>query len=130
MEPRYYEPLEDKALRCTLCPHRCRIAPGRHGLCRVRYNQGGQLVLPYYGKLTAVSIDPIEKKPLYHFHPGQPILSVGFVGCSFRCPFCQNYRISQDINAPTETVSPEDLVRIAERERSFGIAYTYSEPLV
>ncbi|MBN1837767.1 MAG: AmmeMemoRadiSam system radical SAM enzyme [Spirochaetales bacterium] len=130
MEPRYYESLEDKELRCGLCPHRCRIAAGHHGLCRVRYNQGGELVLPYYGKLTAISIDPIEKKPLYHFHPGQSILSVGFAGCSFRCPFCQNYRISQETTAPTETVSPEALVRIAERERSFGIAYTYSEPLV
>jgi len=88
------------------------------------------MVLPYYGKLTAVSVDPIEKKPLYHFHPGRSILSVGFLGCSFHCPFCQNFRIAQDTSAPTETVSPEQLVRLAERERSFGIAYTYSEPLV
>jgi pyruvate formate lyase activating enzyme len=130
MTPRYFERLDEKSIHCGLCPHRCRIATGRHGRCRVRYNQGGELVLPYYGKLTAISVDPIEKKPLYHFHPGAPILSVGFVGCSFHCPFCQNYRIAQDTSAPTETVSPEELVQIAERERSFGIAYTYSEPLV
>jgi pyruvate formate lyase activating enzyme len=75
-------------------------------------------------------VDPIEKKPLYHYHPGESILSVGFLGCSFHCPFCQNYRISQDTGVPTEAVSPEELVALAQREGSFGIAYTYSEPLV
>ena len=130
MKPLYYETLEDRAVRCALCPHRCRIAPGHHGRCRVRYNQGGELVLPFYGKLSAISVDPIEKKPLYHFYPGRPILSVGFVGCSFHCPFCQNYRIAQDTSTPTEAVSPQRLVELAEHDGSFGIAYTYSEPLV
>jgi pyruvate formate lyase activating enzyme len=130
MQGRYYERVEDSRIRCRLCPHNCRIASGGHGLCRVRFNRGGELEIPFYGKLSSIAVDPIEKKPLYHFHPGRQILSVGFVGCSFRCPFCQNYRISQDTRTPTETVAPDELVRLAGREGSFGIAYTYSEPLV
>jgi len=130
MEGRYYEAADKGRIRCRLCPHECRIAPGGHGLCRVRFNREGRLELPFYGQLSSIAMDPIEKKPLYHFHPGRQILSVGFVGCSFRCPFCQNYRISQDNRVPTEEVSPEELVELARRQDSFGIAYTYSEPLV
>jgi pyruvate formate lyase activating enzyme len=130
MEARYYETLDDQRVQCHLCPHNCRIAPGRLGLCHVRLNEGGQLTTPFYGRLSSIALDPIEKKPLYHFHPGAQILSIGFVGCSFHCPFCQNYRIAQDTSVPTDAVSPEELVHIAVRERSFGIAYTYSEPLV
>lgn len=77
-----------------------------------------------------MAVDPIEKKPLYHFYPGSSILSVGFVGCSLRCPFCQNHGISQSTSSPTDHIEPEDLVSAALRERSFGIAYTYSEPLI
>jgi pyruvate formate lyase activating enzyme len=121
---------EDGAVRCSLCPHACLIPAGRHGRCRVRFNRGGVLELPFHGRLSSIAVDPIEKKPLYHFHPGQKILSVGFVGCSFRCPFCQNHRISQDTGVPTQALSAEELVDLAEREGSFGIAYTYSEPLV
>jgi pyruvate formate lyase activating enzyme len=130
MTARFWEKLEGGAVRCGLCPHACRIAPGGHGRCGVRLNREGRLDLPFYGRLSSIAVDPIEKKPLYHYHPGERILSVGFVGCSFRCPFCQNYRISQDTGVPTEAVSPEKLVALAEREGSFGISYTYSEPLV
>ncbi len=130
MHARFYEKSADARLRCRLCPHNCRIAPGRHGLCLVRFNRDGDLDLPFYGALSSVAVDPIEKKPLYHFHPGAQILSVGFVGCSFHCPFCQNYRISTNTAAPTEEIGPQELVELAVRERSFGIAYTYSEPLV
>jgi pyruvate formate lyase activating enzyme len=130
MDARFYEHGEDLQLRCSLCPHNCRIAPGGHGICRVRFNQDGEMRIPFYGKLSSIAVDPIEKKPLYHFFPGRQILSVGFLGCSFRCPFCQNYRISQDTRVPTEEVSPGELVKLAEREGSFGISYTYSEPLV
>ena len=117
-------------MRCALCPHACLIPPGRHGRCRVRFNRGGVLEMPFHGRLSSIAVDPIEKKPLYHFHPGKNILSVGFVGCSFRCPFCQNHRISQDTGVPTREVSAGELVALAEQEGSFGIAYTYSEPLV
>jgi pyruvate formate lyase activating enzyme len=130
MKARFWEQAEDGAVRCGLCPHACLIRPGGQGRCRVRRNREGTLELPFYGRLSSIAVDPIEKKPLYHYHPGESILSVGFVGCSFHCPFCQNYRISQDTSVPAETVSPEQLVALAEREGSFGIAYTYSEPLV
>jgi pyruvate formate lyase activating enzyme len=126
----YYEKIEGQRVHCLLCPHGCRIAEGRHGICRVRLNRRGDLSIPYYGQLTAVSVDPIEKKPLYHYHPGSSILSVGFLGCSFRCPFCQNYHISQTNQAPARSVNPEQLIDMTLESRSFGIAYTYSEPLI
>ena len=115
---------------CGLCPNGCRISPGGAGVCRIRRNEGGELSLPYFGKLSAVSSDPVEKKPLYHFFPGRQILSLGFYGCSLRCPFCQNYRISQEVDSSARTVSPEECVDLALNHGSFGIAYTYSEPLV
>ena len=131
MTARFWRKAEDGAsVRCGLCPHACLIRPGGHGRCRVRGNHGGVLELPFYGRLSSIAVDPIEKKPLYHFHPGKNILSVGFVGCSFHCPFCQNFRISQDTSVPTREVSAAELVAMAEQEGSFGIAYTYSEPLV
>ena len=129
-EASYYSPLGDSVLRCELCPNLCRIAPGRTGQCRVRRNDSGTLRLPFYGRLSSVAVDPIEKKPLYHFHPGSTILSVGFVGCSLHCPFCQNHTISQGTDAPTRFYAPRDLVDTALESGSFGIAYTYSEPLV
>ena len=127
----YTERYKEK-LRCRLCPHGCIITEGKSGLCMVRYNKGGELSLPYYGALSAVSSDPIEKKPLYHFHPGSTIFSVGFYGCSFSCPFCQNYRIALSLpkSADSPVIEPKDLLRMAEQEGARSIAYTYSEPLV
>jgi pyruvate formate lyase activating enzyme len=130
MNPRFFEASENKKIQCNLCPNNCLIAPGKFGVCRVRYNNNGALQLPYYGRLSAVAIDPIEKKPLYHFHPGSSILSIGFVGCSFHCPFCQNYHIAHDTSYPTELVRPQQLIELCEQRGSFGIAYTYSEPIV
>jgi pyruvate formate lyase activating enzyme len=120
----------DGGIACLLCPHACIITEAGHGICRVRFNRGGALELPFYGRISALSVDPIEKKPLYHFHPGSRILSVGFVGCSLRCGFCQNWHISQGTDADTRFLAPRDLVEAARRERSFAIAYTYSEPLI
>ncbi|MFP4180503.1 MAG: AmmeMemoRadiSam system radical SAM enzyme [Spirochaetaceae bacterium] len=123
-------------LKCTLCPHGCILDEGKSGVCRVRKNQGGELSLPYYGVLSAVSTDPIEKKPLYHFYPGSSIFSIGFYGCSFSCPFCQNYRIAHFTPAEgagpgrPRKVEPEEIVKSAQTEGATGIAYTYSEPLV
>ena len=107
---------------CELCPHSCALLGGK-GLCKVR---GGQGELPFYGFVTALAEDPIEKKPLYHFRPGSSILSVGFTGCNLRCPFCQNWRISQTTDTPGRRISPGELVKSAGGQ----IAYTYSEPLV
>jgi pyruvate formate lyase activating enzyme len=129
MEARFYEKKEGDKVRCHVCPHNCIIASGKCGICRTRCNNAGTLELPFYGRLSAQAVDPIEKKPLYHFYPGSTIFSVGFWGCSFRCPFCQNYRISQS-TFESEYVSPEDLCKEAMANRSFGIAYTYSEPLI
>ncbi|MFW5844577.1 MAG: AmmeMemoRadiSam system radical SAM enzyme [Spirochaetota bacterium] len=127
---RYVEALDNRGVRCVLCPHHCRLKPGQTGICGVRRNEGGNLTLPYFGKVSALAIDPIEKKPLYHFHPGKQILSAGFLGCNLHCPFCQNFRISQSTAAATEDLSPDELVGLAESRGSFGIAYTYNEPVI
>ncbi len=129
MDARFFS-VKDNRVDCELCPNFCKIAEGKTGICNVRLNSGGVLTLPYYGKLSALAMDPIEKKPLYHFYPGSQILSVGFVGCSLRCPFCQNYSISQSTGRTASYTSPEQLVDTAVREKSAGIAYTYSEPTI
>ena len=126
---RYYEKLPDKRVRCHLCPVECGIKPDRYGICRVRKNIDGELVADAYGELVSLALDPIEKKPLYHFHPGKPVLSTGPNGCNFRCPFCQNWQISQE-RVSTQTASPEQLVDLADKNGSIGIAFTYTEPLV
>jgi pyruvate formate lyase activating enzyme len=129
-EALWFQRRPEGGVACLLCPHHCKIPEGGHGICGVRFSRGGSMELPYYGKVTALAVDPIEKKPLYHYHPGARILSVGFLGCSMRCKFCQNYHISQGTGADTRQLGPAELVEAARRERSFGIAYTYSEPLV
>jgi pyruvate formate lyase activating enzyme len=129
-EALWFDRRPDGRIACLLCPHACVVAPDRHGTCGVRFNRGGVLEIPYYGKISSLAVDPIEKKPLYHFHPGERILSAGFVGCSFHCKFCQNWHISQGVDADTRYISPAELVQMARRERSFAIAYTYSEPLI
>lgn len=122
------------SLTCDLCFHHCQLEEGQTGFCRARANHGGQIVSLNYGRLTALALDPIEKKPLRRFHPGSQILSVGSFGCNLRCPFCQNASIAQvGVDAQTRDVSPETLVQIASdlRERgNIGVAYTYNEPLV
>ena len=116
---------------CSICPHNCRIPDGGFGRCGVRGCRDGRLYLPYHGILSAASNDPVEKKPLYHFHPGESIFSIGFYGCNLSCPFCQNYHISKEFGEPSSSVtSPEKAAERALSEGSFGIAYTYSEPVV
>ena len=130
-ECRYYQRLADGKVKCQLCPHHCRIADGGTGLCRSRRNQGGVLVSEVYAKPCALAIDPVEKKPLYHFHPGTLCLSIACTGCNFRCLNCQNHDISQV--APTEAdyynLSPEAVVALCLKHHCPGIAYTYTEPL-
>lgn len=119
---------------CELCFHHCRLEEGQTGLCRARGNRNGQIVLLNYGRLTALALDPVEKKPLQRFHPGSMVLSAGSFGCNLRCPFCQNAEIAAaGPEVPTHDWSPEMLVREAVRLRergNIGIAYTYNEPLV
>lgn len=122
------------SLSCELCFHRCTLAEGQTGLCRARGNRNGQIVPLNYGKLTALALDPIEKKPLRHFYPGSFVLSVGSFGCNLCCPFCQNARIAAfGGDLPTRNCSPEELVAQALQLRpqgNIGLAYTYNEPLV
>jgi len=121
---------------CPICPHHCALEPGQKGLCRARENVDGAVSCVNYGRLTAIALDPIEKKPLRRFYPGRFILSVGSFGCNLRCPFCQNSDISmKGGEARTVTVSPEALVSEAEAlagkaPGNLGVAFTYNEPLV
>jgi len=121
---------QSEKIRCLLCPHRCLIGSGKTGICRVRKNIGQNLVATNYGKLTAIALDPIEKKPLYHFKPGTDILSVGTYGCNMRCLFCQNHHISQQ-EAPTINLEASALLPLIRRyKNNIGIAFTYNEPLM
>jgi len=129
-EALYYEKLDKQKVHCRLCPHNCVIQDGSRGACGVRIDQGGTLFTEIYGKATSIALDPIEKKPLYHYHPGEYILSIGTKGCNLHCDFCQNWQISQDINVPTQDITSEEIIKKAKAERSFGIAYTYNEPFI
>ncbi len=128
-EALYYEKLEDEKIRCNLCFHKCLLSPGQTGLCMGRKNVHGKLIATNYGKTTTVGMDPIEKKPLYHFHPGVNILSIAPNGCNLQCPFCQNAEISQE-EIQTTDISPRELIRLCEKHNSIGVAYTYTEPLI
>jgi pyruvate formate lyase activating enzyme len=128
-EAAFWEKRDDGRIQCLLCPVGCVIADGKVGVCMGRKNEGGTLYAINYGRLVSIAIDPIEKKPLYHFHPGTQILSTGPNGCNMSCQNCQNWSISQT-ESHTEFVSPEDLVRITQKENSKGISYTYTEPLI
>lgn len=119
-----------EALTCLLCPHRCTILEGRRGRCGVREHRGGSLYERTYPYVSALSLDPIEKKPLYHFYPGTSILSLGMRGCNLACSFCQNWRLSQNQTGEGKELKPLELVEMASRESSIGLAFTYSEPLI
>ena len=129
-EARFWEPAAGGRVHCLLCPHGCRIAEGQVGLCRVRQNSQGTLRSLNYGRVSAANWDPIEKKPLFHFHPGATILSLGTVGCNLSCAFCQNWSISQ-ATAGTRPMSPEQAATLAKTAAgNIGIAYTYNEPFI
>ena len=126
----FYREEGDKIV-CLLCRHYCKLKDGQVGICGVNKNEGGKLVNLVYGKVSAINIDPIEKKPLYHFLPGSTSLSIGTVGCNFKCPFCQNWQISQskDIGSSYE-VTPQQLVDLALQNGCKSISYTYNEPTI
>lgn len=129
-----YEKKEARKVRCTNCAHYCVIDNGKRGICGVRENQKGVLYALNYGKIIALSVDPIEKKPLFHFLPGSRSVSIATVGCNFRCSNCQNWSISQSFKAetdiPGDELKPEDIVQEALRQGLPSISYTYTEPTI
>lgn len=126
----WWSPLDNGQVACELCPIYCRLREGQTGPCATRANHEGTMVPLHYGRIVSAAVDPIEKKPLYHYHPGRSILSVAAPGCNLHCQFCQNWNISQDGEARTRSASPVDLAVMAQAEEAVGIAFTYSEPLV
>ncbi|MFH1368440.1 MAG: AmmeMemoRadiSam system radical SAM enzyme [Elusimicrobiota bacterium] len=131
-DARYWEKLDSGDIQCLLCPRECVIPEGETGYCTTRKNEDGVLKSLVYAQLVSMNVDPIEKKPLFHFLPGTDILSVATAGCNLRCSFCQNWNISQVKPDEVESVnvSPMELVKIAKRRKCPSIAYTYNEPTV
>ena len=128
----YYETIPEKEkIKCLLCQHYCQMKEGQVGVCGVNKNENGELKTLVYGHPSTINLDPVEKKPIYHLLPGTTALSFGTVGCNFKCPFCQNWKISQEHSVDTSVeVSPEKMVDLAIENGASSIAYTYNEPTV
>lgn len=133
-EAMFYEKLEESTVSCHLCPHHCKINESKRGICGVRENKDGVLYSLVYGKMVARAIDPIEKKPLFHFYPGSTSFSIATVGCNFRCKNCQNFDISQmpkdEKRIVGEDISPPEIVAAAKHYNCRSISYTYTEPTI
>ena len=129
-EATLYKKLPNGKVQCTACARRCIIPDGSRGFCYVRANKNGKLYLENYGTLAAIQLDPIEKKPFFHFWPGTYVLGVGTSSCNFGCLFCQNHNISKDREIQGYDLMPEELVSMALKQHAQGIAYTYNEPAI
>jgi len=130
-ETMFYQKLEGNKVRCNLCHHRCIISDGKRGICQVRENKNGVLYSLVYGKVVTSNVDPIEKKPLFHFYPGSKTYSIATVGCNFHCLHCQNWEISQVINEIVgKEITPNNIVKNAINSNCQSIAYTYTEPTI
>ncbi len=129
---RYWHLEEDGRLRCDLCPRDCRLKDGQRGLCFVRQRQGDQMVLTTYGRSSGFCVDPIEKKPLHHFHPGSSVLSFGTAGCNLACRFCQNWDISKsrEMDKLMDEASPTAIARAAKDAGCRSVAFTYNDPVI
>jgi pyruvate formate lyase activating enzyme len=126
-----YERLSEGRVRCHVCQWQCTISPGRAGVCQVRQNRDGSLLSLNYGEVSSLAVDPIEKKPLFHFHPGTRVFSLGGWGCNFHCIHCQNWEIAcTQLPETSRYASPEEAVRLAKHHACQGIAWTYNEPSV
>jgi pyruvate formate lyase activating enzyme len=128
-EAMYYQVKGDE-IKCLLCPHMCRLKKGSIGICGIRKNMDMKLESMSYAQVTSIAVDPIEKKPLRRFLPGTNILSVGSYGCNLRCPWCQNFNISQSKPSYTKQVTPKEIIKVAIENKQKSIAYTYNEPLI
>lgn len=131
-EAMFYKKIDDNRLECYLCPHYCRLKPGQNGFCHVRKNIDGKLQSLVYSKPYAVNVDPVEKKPLYHFLPGTKILSIGTAGCNMACKYCQNWDLSETHYEESRSIDlpPERIVQMASHYEVPAIAYTYNEPTI
>lgn len=144
-EAMFYQILDSKRVQCGLCPRKCVIMPDKAGYCGVRKNEDGILYTLIYGKVSSINLDPIEKKPLFHFHPGSACLSLGTIGCNMRCIHCQNWEIAHVVLVEgvqqgkvynilaedrTDMISPEKLMEMADESGAEGIAFTYNEPTI
>ncbi len=139
MNPSNYSDLRwsaitDKTITCNICPRHCRIEPSKRGVCHARENRGGKNIPANYGYVTSIALDPIEKKPLYRFHPGGKVLSFGSFGCNMRCPFCQNASITAfEASRHAEIMTPEEAAKLCIKYRArgnIGAAFTYNEPMI
>jgi pyruvate formate lyase activating enzyme len=129
-----YEPMPNGWVRCYSCGHRCKIPPGRDGICRVRFNRDGKLYVPF-GYAGGIQLDPVEKKPFFHAYPGEKALSFGMLGCDYHCPYCQNWVTSQALRdgeavSSIDLVRPEQLVDLALKHKAKILTSTYNEPLI
>jgi len=128
----YWHALDDGRVVCDVCPRHCTLAEGQRGLCFVRMNQGGEVVLTTWGRSSGFCVDPIEKKPLNHFYPGSAVLSFGTAGCNLTCRFCQNWDISKSrqMDRLADLATPEAIADAAERSGCRSVAYTYNDPVI
>jgi pyruvate formate lyase activating enzyme len=128
----FWHALPDGRLQCDVCPRACKLREGQSGLCFVRARQDDEIVLTTYGRSSGFCIDPVEKKPLYHFLPGTPVLSFGTAGCNLACKFCQNWDMSKsrEMDTLADAASPAQLARAASESGCRSIAYTYNDPVI
>lgn len=128
----YQNTLNDNVVQCTICPRNCKLAEGQKGFCQIRQNIQGNVVLTSYGYNTGLSVDPIEKKPLYHFYPGSKVLSFGTLGCNMGCQFCQNWHISKSKEDPKKLnfTEPEKIAVLAQKLGCKSVAFTYNDPII
>ena len=129
---KYQNILQNGKVQCTICPRNCILSEGQEGFCHVRKNINQNIELTTYGYNTGLAIDPIEKKPLYHFYPSSPILSFGTLGCNMGCLFCQNWNISKNKADPKSLnkTSPQEIVNIAQKYNCKSVAFTYNDPII
>lgn len=117
-------------LICEVCPHRCELKPDEFGRCNLYQHTGASIENIFSGRCSMLAVEPIEKRPFFHYYPGSKFLSVGFFGCNFTCLHCQNFRVSQTTKGPSQTYTPDELAQLAEDRAVDGIAFTYNEPLL
>jgi len=130
-----YDKLDNRRVRCNVCLWRCRVNPGKAGVCGVRRNENGSLRLLNYARVSSLAADPIEKKPLFHFFPGSSVLSFGTIGCNFHCIHCQNWQIScvetpAEMGRQLQNISPQQAIELTKRYHCQGISWTYNEPAI